>query len=125
VYTATRLAGLDTAVGYARANAALPVALVHDRLIGSPKDGESPASIAPGEGRVMRIAGSPAAVSRDREGHLRAVTATCPHLGCLVRWNDAEKTWDCPCHGSRFSPDGRVLNGPAVAPLAPVGTRLA
>jgi glycine/D-amino acid oxidase-like deaminating enzyme len=75
-------------------------------------------TLVAGEGRVVRLGGSPAAVSRDPDGRLHAVSATCPHLGCLVRWNGAEGTWDCPCHGSRFSADGRVLNGPAVSGLA-------
>jgi Rieske Fe-S protein len=57
------------------------------------------------------------AVSRGRDGSLRAVSAACTHLGCVVAWNGAEESWDCPCHGSRFSPDGEVLHGPAVAPL--------
>ena len=60
------------------------------------------------------------AVHRDREGALHVCDAVCPHLGCVVRWNAAETTWDCPCHGSRFDAQGRVVNGPANADLAPV-----
>jgi Rieske Fe-S protein len=59
------------------------------------------------------------AVSRDERGELHAVSPICTHLGCDVAWNRAEKSWDCPCHGSRFSPDGKVINGPAVAGLQP------
>ena len=64
--------------------------------------------------------GEHVAVSRDAEGVLHAVSATCTHMGCLVSWNHAESTWDCPCHGSRFTPEGRVLHGPAVEELAKV-----
>jgi glycine/D-amino acid oxidase-like deaminating enzyme/nitrite reductase/ring-hydroxylating ferredoxin subunit len=60
------------------------------------------------------------AIYRDGAGVLHERSATCPHLGCVVAWNRAEKTWDCPCHGSRFDPHGRVLNGPAIADLNPV-----
>jgi len=75
------------------------------------------ADIAPGEGAVVRRGGKPLAVSRDGDGEIRAVSAVCTHMDCLVRWNDGESSWDCPCHGSRFSPDGEVLNGPAVEDL--------
>ena len=57
---------------------------------------------------------------RDSSGELHQLSAVCPHLGCIVHWNTAEKTWDCPCHGSRFDPRGRVVSGPANSPLAEV-----
>ncbi|MFC6838188.1 FAD-dependent oxidoreductase [Halomarina ordinaria] len=72
---------------------------------------------APGEGRVVRRGATPVAVSRDRGGELHAVSAVCTHMDCVVDWNPAEESWDCPCHGSRFAPDGRVLDGPAVEDL--------
>ena len=59
------------------------------------------------------------AVYRDADGRAHALSAVCPHLGCLVQWNDAEKTWDCPCHGSRFDKRGKVVNGPANSDLPP------
>ena len=62
---------------------------------------------------VCRYDGDVLGIYRDDEGDVHAVDAVCPHLGCLVQWNDGERTWDCPCHGSRFELDGRVLNGPA------------
>ena len=58
---------------------------------------------------------------RDDSGKLTKLSAICPHLGCIVEWNSAEKTWDCPCHGSRYAADGHVVNGPAKDGLAPAG----
>lgn len=76
-----------------------------------------------GEGAVVSAAGHKVAAFRDEGGALHAVSTRCTHLGCQVRWNAAERTWDCPCHGSRFSLDGLVLSGPAVRPLPerPIG----
>lgn len=75
--------------------------------------------IAPGTGAIVRIGGRRCAVYRDEDGAAHAVSARCTHLGCLVAFNDAERTWDCPCHGSRFAVDGAVVHGPAVRPLEP------
>ena len=74
--------------------------------------------LAPGEGGIMRSGLVKLAVARDEDGTVHQRSAVCPHLGCLVHWNGFEKCWDCPCHGSQFAPDGAVLNGPAVTPLA-------
>jgi Rieske Fe-S protein len=60
------------------------------------------------------------ALYRDGKGHLHAITSICPHMGCDVGWNDLDKVWDCPCHGSRFTPAGDVIHGPARKPLAAV-----
>ncbi|MEU6557309.1 FAD-dependent oxidoreductase [Streptomyces sp. NPDC046915] len=79
--------------------------------------GPRPEDIAPGDGAVVRLGGHQCAVHRDASGQLQAVSAACTHLGCLVAFNRAEKAWECPCHGSRFAPDGRILQGPAVKPL--------
>jgi glycine/D-amino acid oxidase-like deaminating enzyme/nitrite reductase/ring-hydroxylating ferredoxin subunit len=73
--------------------------------------------VQPGQAQVAYVNGRHVAVSRDDDGRLHAVSARCTHLGCLVNWNPAERSWDCPCHGSRFAPDGTVLEGPAVEPL--------
>jgi nitrite reductase/ring-hydroxylating ferredoxin subunit len=73
--------------------------------------------IGPGQATIVSVNGSDHAVSRDSSGHLHAVSPTCTHMGCTVAWNGAESTWDCPCHGSRFAVDGRVLHGPALHPL--------
>lgn len=70
-------------------------------------------AIAPGDGAVLRRGGRRLAVHRDESGDLHVLSAKCPHLGGMVTWNPAEKSWDCPCHGSRFDAKGCVLNGPA------------
>jgi glycine/D-amino acid oxidase-like deaminating enzyme/nitrite reductase/ring-hydroxylating ferredoxin subunit len=73
--------------------------------------------LAPSEGDIVRAAGRKVAGHRRDDGSLVAVSTRCTHLGCQVSWNAAERSWDCPCHGSRFSPQGDVLQGPAVHPL--------
>jgi len=77
------------------------------------------ADVRPGEGRILMIEGRKAGVFRDREGRVRAINPACTHMGCVVAWNSAEETWDCPCHGSRYDASGRVIHGPAVKDLAP------
>jgi Rieske Fe-S protein len=74
--------------------------------------------IAKDSGAVMRRGLQKIAVYRDPQGALHERSAACPHLGCVVHWNGSEKTWDCPCHGSRFDCRGKVLNGPANRDLA-------
>jgi nitrite reductase/ring-hydroxylating ferredoxin subunit len=83
-------------------------------------DVESVDQIARGSGAVLRRGLSKVAVYRDERGVLHERSAVCTHLGCIVRWNEAEKTWDCPCHGSRFDKLGDVINGPANSGLTPV-----
>ncbi|GAA1802541.1 FAD-dependent oxidoreductase [Luedemannella flava] len=99
-----------------RANTAVAAHFVGDRMTtGAGSVAELPA----GAGAVIRVDGQRRAVYRDDAGQLHAVSATCTHLGCTVAFNDAERTWDCPCHGSRFDPDGAVLHGPATTALPP------
>jgi glycine/D-amino acid oxidase-like deaminating enzyme/nitrite reductase/ring-hydroxylating ferredoxin subunit len=86
----------------------------------TPGEVSSPDEIRPGTGAIVRSGLAKIAAYRDPAGNLQERSAVCTHLGCIVAWNAAESSWDCPCHGSRFDPDGKVLNGPAVAPLAPV-----
>ncbi len=83
-------------------------------------DVESVNDIARDSGAILRRGLEKIAVYRDAQGALHERSAVCPHLGCIVKWNGSEKTWDCPCHGSRFEPKGNVINGPANKPLASV-----
>ena len=77
-------------------------------------------AIKPGEGAVIGRGRGKIAVYRDERGDIHRVSAVCTHLYGIVRWNDTERTWDCPCHGSRFDPYGKVVNGPAIVGLSPV-----
>ena len=74
-------------------------------------------SLAPDEGRVVKLNNEAMALYKDEHGSLHAVNPTCTHMKCSVAWNAAEKSWDCPCHGARYSIEGDVLNGPADANL--------
>lgn len=100
----------------ARIGAKVGVDLVGDRL--APGQGRSAAEVPRGEARVIRHGTDRTGVYRDDDGALHAVSVRCTHLGCLVRFNGAERSWDCPCHGSRFDVGGAVLEGPAMQPLA-------
>jgi nucleotide-binding universal stress UspA family protein len=75
--------------------------------------------ILPGEGGIVATGDHKVAVYRDPKGNIVTIAAKCTHMGCTVKWNAAEKTWDCPCHGSRYAPTGEVINGPAERALAP------
>ena len=73
--------------------------------------------LGPGEAAILKVDGDNVAAYRDESGTLHAVSAVCTHMGCLVGWNQTDKTWDCPCHGSRFELSGEVVHGPATRPL--------
>lgn len=87
------------------------------KIVGAGTEGWFDA-VKPGEGRLLKTGGRKLAAYRDAQGKLTVVSGVCTHLHCDVHWNSAEKSWDCPCHGSRFSLDGSVIEGPAIAPLA-------
>ena len=86
-------------------------------------DADSADAVPRGCGAIVRRGIAKVAVYRDDAGAVHERSAMCPHLGCAVAWNHAERTWDCPCHGSRFDAYGRLLNGPAAADLAPAERR--
>jgi Rieske Fe-S protein len=115
---ATRIKPLASAGAVLAENIDYPKHMLADRLRGSAGSGAAAlASIAPGEGQVVAFGKERLAVYRNGNGQLSALSPVCTHLGCQVHWNTTEKSWDCPCHGSRFDPHGRVLNGPAVTAL--------
>ncbi|MGI8440020.1 MAG: FAD-dependent oxidoreductase [Thermoleophilaceae bacterium] len=115
VFDARRVKPLASASSFVRENVNVGRRFVADRLVRPRRD---PASeMGPGEAAVLRDGARSVAVSRADDGSVSAVSAVCPHLGCLVRWNSAETSWDCPCHGSRFDREGRLLQGPAVRDL--------
>jgi len=117
LFSSTRVKPLAEAPKLVFENARVGAHFFADRLIerGTRPIGE----LAPGEGAIVESAGQKVAGYRDEDGGLHAVSARCTHLYCQVKWNAAERSWDCPCHGSRFTVDGDVLNGPAVKPLDP------
>ena len=106
----------DSLLEFARENASV-AADYTDLLTGG--DVASASEIAPGSGAVLRHGLSKVAVHKDPQGQTHTCSAICPHLGCVVHWNDLETSWDCPCHGSRFNAYGQLLNGPANADLTP------
>ena len=85
-----------------------------------PGEVRSENEIASGSGAILRRGMSLIAAYRDEKGRLHERSAVCNHLGCIVHWNAAETSWDCPCHGSRFDKLGKVINGPANRDLDPV-----
>jgi Rieske Fe-S protein len=95
-------------------NANVAKRFVGDRLR---TETRSVADLAPGEAAVLVEGTERVAAYRDETGLLHSVSPVCTHLGCTVTWNTAETTWDCPCHGSRFTCDGQVIQGPAVKDL--------
>jgi len=101
---------------YIRENKDYPYYFVKDRL--AIPDAKSLRVVKRGGGKIVRMNGKKLAVFRNTTGKLSIKSAVCPHLGCIVQWNGAEKTWDCPCHGSRFKATGEVIAGPAESGLS-------
>jgi Rieske Fe-S protein len=115
LYDPRRLHPAREAIPFVKAQAKVAGHFIGDRL--RPSHVDSVDAIGPGTGAVLRAGGTRRAVYRDEAGELHAVSARCTHLGCIVHFNDAERAWECPCHGSRFAIDGSVIQGPANKPL--------
>lgn len=115
IYRATRLKPAVAGGSFLQTNAHVAGTWLMDHL--RPRGGRSVQELAPGEGALAKKGNETVAAYRDEDGRLHMLSPVCTHLGCNVAWNAAERSWDCPCHGSRFDIDGRVLNGPAVDDL--------
>ena len=103
---------------YLRENKDYPYYLIKDRFARAEAD--SVRELKRGNGMIIGSRGNKVAAFRDAEGNIHRLSPVCTHLGCLVRWNPAESTWDCPCHGSRFKATGEVIAGPAEEPLSAI-----
>lgn len=114
LFAPTRVKPLASAREVLRENLNVAWHLIADRLR---RDEAVGPPLAAGEGRVLDVDGRKAAVYRDENNTLHVMSAVCRHAGCVVRWNPAARTWDCPCHGGRYLPDGRVLCGPPTKDL--------
>jgi glycine/D-amino acid oxidase-like deaminating enzyme/nitrite reductase/ring-hydroxylating ferredoxin subunit len=104
---------------YVKENVDYPYYMIRDRFAGA--EGQSVRALRRGEGKILDIGGERIAAYRSADGTVTKLSPVCTHMGCNVNWNDAERTWDCPCHGSRFKPTGQVLAGPAETPLGRAG----
>ena len=114
MFDATRVKPLAGAKEFVTGNAEVAAHLVGGYLSRKPKSYDE---LEPGHAAIMKIDGENVAAFKDEEGVVHAVSAVCSHMGCLVGWNATDRTWDCPCHGSRFELSGEVLHGPATRPL--------
>jgi glycine/D-amino acid oxidase-like deaminating enzyme/nitrite reductase/ring-hydroxylating ferredoxin subunit len=115
LFEPNRLRLRAAAPSFLKENVNVGLHFVADRLLRR----SSARDLGPGEGRIVGAGLGQRALYRDEDGHLHSLSARCTHLGCIVAWNAAERSWDCGCHGSRFSRTGEVIQGPAVHPLPP------
>lgn len=115
LYAPSRFTPVKSAGTFLKENLNVAGYYVKDYIRGG--DVKRLADVPRGEGRLVDIGGERRAVYRDDDYQLSVLSAVCTHLKCIVHWNQAERSWDCPCHGSRFGVDGDVLEGPAMSPL--------
>jgi glycine/D-amino acid oxidase-like deaminating enzyme/nitrite reductase/ring-hydroxylating ferredoxin subunit len=114
VFDATRVKPVAGAKEFAKGNAEVAAHLVGGYLSRKPRSYDE---LEPGHAAIMKVDGDNVAAFKDESGKVHAVSAVCTHMGCLVGWNATDRTWDCPCHGSRFELSGEVIHGPATQPL--------
>jgi glycine/D-amino acid oxidase-like deaminating enzyme/nitrite reductase/ring-hydroxylating ferredoxin subunit len=119
-FDATRKTVTQSAKSFVSANVKTGADLVKGRLLSG--EHRNPETLAAGEAAVVTHDREKIAAYRNSAGVLHRVSAICTHMGCVVAWDPVAEAWDCPCHGSRFAPDGAVVFGPAVAPLPSAGT---
>lgn len=119
VYDPKRFTPVASATDFIKENVTVASSLLKDWLFYGNVDELK--DIKVGEGKTLKLKDERVAAYRDKNEQLHIVSAVCTHLGCIVHWNNGEKSWDCPCHGSRFSVDGEVLEGPAYSDLAKPG----
>lgn len=117
VYSPSRFDIIASGAKLVSENLDVAETLLGGKITPAPKD----VDIKNGEAKVINVDGEKVGAYRDEQGNLHMVDVTCTHLGCELVWNEAETTWDCPCHGSRFSYDGENIEGPAFNPLKHVG----
>lgn len=111
LFSTTRLKPVDGFTEFVKENADVVYHFVADRL--SVHETDSLKQLKPGTGKVVKLDGKKVAAYRDELGEIHALNPVCTHAGCIVNWNQEEKSWDCPCHGARYDIQGKVLNGPA------------
>ena len=116
LYDAARVKPVASGRDFVQENADVAFRFIADRL--ARPDARGLSDVRPGEGKILDVGGQKVAVYREEGGTCHAVSPVCTHLGCHVNWNNAERSWDCPRHGARYSPTGKVLNGPATKDLA-------
>jgi nitrite reductase/ring-hydroxylating ferredoxin subunit len=115
LFDSTRFKPFASATELVKENVNVGMRFVGDHI--SSPDARSVEALAPGQAGIVRRGAGKVAAYREEDGTLHVVSAVCTHLGCQVKWNEAEHSWDCPCHGSRFDFTGRLIQGPAVKDL--------
>src|SRR5690606_25701570 len=114
LFDATRHNPMKAAAKFVKENAINAAMLLNDYVFSK----DVPMSEIPkNHGKVVEIDGKKVAVFHSDSGEMKAVSAICTHMGCVIHFNGAEKTWDCPCHASRFDTNGQIIEGPALTPL--------